>query len=186
MSTSRKSSDDMPKAEGSGEDAGRQKRSLVLIADFVNGYAKDWHFAVGECFRDELDIKLTPRKVDGMDVMRWTQGEEYHFAEGHVVYDTPKAYIQWSEALKHINCVCSVLWATPNKIKTITDSNNKKKSKLIVGHVRFKLLKPNTERDGLQTVGSYDLTQNEFVEFLKTGLLNGQRVKGVLQGASPG
>jgi hypothetical protein len=129
MNTSHKSSSDTPKTEGAGEEPGRQKRSLVLIADFVDGYAKDWHFAVGDCFREQLDIKFTPRIEDKKEVMRWTQGKEYCFAEGHVIYDTPKAYLQWSEALKHIACVCSVLWATPNKIKieTKTDSDNKEK-----------------------------------------------------------
>ena len=40
------------------------KRSLNLIAEFVDGYAKDWYFAVGEYFKDELDIKYTPRQVE--------------------------------------------------------------------------------------------------------------------------
>jgi hypothetical protein len=192
MSTSHKSSDDTPNGEGLKEDGGKPPRSLILIADFVNGYAKGWHFAVGDCFKDELDIKYTPRKEAGKEVMRWTQGMEYHFAEGNLIYDTPKAYLQWSEALKHINCVCSVLLAKPNKwvevkkSKTETDSKKRKKKewKLIKGHVHFKLSKPNAERDGLQAVGSYDLTQNEFVAFLKTGVLNGRPVKELLQGAS--
>jgi hypothetical protein len=194
MSTSRKSSDDMPNGEAPKEETGKPPRSLILIAEFVKGYAKGWHFAVGECFKDELDIKYTPRKEAGQEVMRWTQGVEYHFAEGHLIYDTPKAYLQWSEALKHINCVCSVLsarpnkWVVLNKSKTETDSNKRKKQKkewkLISGHVHFKISKPDAERVSLQTVGSYDLTQNEFVEFLKNGVLQGQPVEEILQSES--
>lgn len=136
-----------------------QRRSLNLIANFTDGYAEDWHFAVGECFKDELDIKYTKRIEKSEKVMRWTQGHSFCFAEGHIIYDTPKAYLQWSEALKHIKLCCSVLRAVPNR----PDNS---------GSVTFKLSKPNKNKDGLETIGQYNLTQNAFVEFLKTGNLN--------------
>ena len=141
----------------------RQNRSLDLIADFIDGYAKGWHFAVGECFRDQLDIKFTDRVINGKKTKRWTQGPYFCFVEGQVIYDTPKAYLQWSEALKQIKLRCLVLRAVPNRLDS--------KENLINGAVVFKLSKPNKNKDGLETIGQYDLTQNDFVGFLKTGIL---------------
>lgn len=141
----------------------RQNRSLILIADFINGYAKGWHFAVGECFKDQLDIKYTDRSINGKKTKILTQGKLFCFAEGHVIYDTPKAYLQWSEALKHIKLRCFVIRAVPNRLD--------RKGNIINGAVVFKLSKPNKNKDGLETIGQYDLTQNAFVTYLKTGIL---------------
>ena len=151
---------------------GRQKRSLELIAEFVDGYAKDWHFAVGEYFRDALDIKYTQRIQNTKKVMLWTQGPFYCFAEGHILYDTPKGYLQWSEALKHIGVVCSVIRATSNSLND--------QGAFVNGQVYFKLSRPNQSRTGLDAVGNYHATQNEFVEFLKKGLFKGQTVHQLL------
>jgi len=152
--------------------ADRQKRSLKLIAEFVNGYAKDWQFAVGECFRNELDIKYTQRIENTKKVMRWTQGSFYCFAEGHVLYDTPKGYFRWSEALKHILVVCSVISATPN---TLNDQGA-----FVNGQVYFKLSKPDQSRTGLDAVDNYHATQNEFVEFLQNGTFKEKKVHQLL------
>jgi hypothetical protein len=116
----------------------KQKRSLNLIANFVNGYADGWYFAVRECLKNELDIKYTERIepviIDGKiqhkiiiqngketkkpltkKVMRWTQGSSFSFAEGHIFYDTPNAYLQWDEALKQINLICTVIRAVASR-----------------------------------------------------------------------
>ncbi len=95
-------------------------------------------------------------------VMRWTQGRYYSFAEGHVVYDTPKGYLElWKDSLKQINLRLEVVRATPNTLDS--------KGKFINGFVTFTLSKPNPQRTGLVNIGQYDLNQTEFVEFLKTG-----------------
>ena len=131
----------------------RQDRSLDLIANFVNGFAEGWYYAVGECFRDELDIKYTLRKelIEGKkkDIMRWTQGPFYSFKEGHTLYDTPKAYLQWSEALKYIRLICEVIRATPN---TVSDDN-----KFINGSVTFTLNKPNYDKTGITNIGQHTM-----------------------------
>ena len=141
----------------------RKRRSLDLIADFADGYAKGWYFAVGKCFRDQLDIKFTDRVINGKKIRRWTQGKLFCFVEGYVIYDTPNGYLQWSEALKRIKLRCLVLRAVPNRLDS--------KGNLINGAVVFKLSKPNRNKDSLETIGQYNLTQNDFVEFLKTGVL---------------
>jgi hypothetical protein len=163
----------------------RENRSLDLIANFVNGYASGWAFAVGECFKDALDIKYTERmepiiingekqyeiiinkngkerkKVLTQKVMHWTQGRCYSFLEGYVVYDTPKAYMLWSEALKHIGLICSVIRAYASQVD---DDGN-----FIPGSVTFTLSRPNAAKDGIETIDQYHLNQNDFIQFLKSG-----------------
>lgn len=142
----------------------REIRSLKLIADFEGGYAKDWYFAVGEAFKDQLDVKLTPRKEKGKEVLKWTQGKFFTFAEGHVLYDTPKAYLPtWAEALKHIKFRCEVIRAVPCSLDD--------KGRLNHGSVTFTLSKPTKDRSSLEVIDQYHLTQPQFVEFLKTGKL---------------
>jgi hypothetical protein len=177
----------------------RPDRLLELIADFnQEGYAKGWYFAVGEVFKDRLDIRFTERmeavldergnqvrvekrdeqgniklKKDGTPktskktrpVMKWTQGDDYCFTEGDILYDTPQAYLPlWKDALKHISLACQVVRAVPNTFDADTGKVKK-------GYVTFILLKPNEDRTKLETTGQYHLTQNEFVEYLRTGVL---------------
>ena len=139
----------------------RDKRNLDLIANFVDGYAAGWFFAVGECFKDALDIKYTERIEHTKAVMRWTQGNCYSFAEGHVLYDTPKAYLPWREALNHIGVICSVIRAHVGKIDI--------DGYFIPGSVTFTLSKPNLAKDGIETIDQYHLNQTDFVQYLKTG-----------------
>lgn len=165
----------------------RTKRSLSLIADFVDGYADGWFFALGECFRDQLDIRLTERieavLIDGQikyewveingktrkkkltkRVLRWTQGNTYCFAQGHVLYDTKQAKkLVWHEAMKQISLGCQVTFATPD----LTDGEGR----FIHGSVHFDLLKPDEHKKTLMLAGQYHLSQHDFVNFLKTGNL---------------
>lgn len=165
----------------------KKSRSLKLIANFINGYADGWYFAVGECFKDVLDIKYTERRepflINGVrqyeivrkngiekkkplskTVMRWTQGKCFSFAEGHILYDTPKAYLEWKEALKHIKLACFIVRATPSGINGDGTFSG--------GSVTFQLSKPNEQKDGLETIRQYHLGQKEFVRFLKSGELD--------------
>jgi hypothetical protein len=201
-------------------------RSLNLIANFIGDYAQGWYLAVGKYFKDTLDIKYTERvetvKIDGVvqydkiidnngntknkqkrrKVSRLTQGPFYCFDAGHVIYDTPKAYLQWSEALKHLKIRCEVLMGTPNRFKkecaewskVYEDKDGcwwaKKRSKggepirlgktldnYLTGQVKFKLSKPNKDKSAMEAVGQYSLTQTGFVEFLKTGNLGDAHVE---------
>lgn len=141
----------------------RQDRSLKLIADFVDGYAQGWYFAVGEYFKDELDIKYTQRVENGKKSMHWTQGPYFAFKEGATLYDTPKAYLEWNKALQHFNLMCEVIRATSNQLQ--------EENIFIKGWVTFKLSKPNKDKSDLEIIGQYSIMQDEFVEFLRTGQL---------------
>lgn len=143
---------------------GSGRRHTNLIANFVKGYADGWFMAVKECYRNELDIKLTERKKNKQSYFEWTQGPYLSFAEGHLFYDTPKAYGKWGQALKAIKITCQITSTTP----TILDKNKN----LREGTVTFTLYKPDEEHTSLITIKEYKLSQKEFVNFLKTGVLN--------------
>lgn len=140
------------------------RRETRLIADFVNGYAVGWFMAVKECYRNQLDIKLTERKKNKQSSLEWTQGPYFCFAEGHLFYDTPKAYNKWDQALKTIKKACKITSATP----TIIDRNKN----LVEGVVNFTMYKPNKKATALIAIRDYKVFQTEFVDFLKTGRLN--------------
>lgn len=150
--------------------AGRNWRSDELIASFVDGYAEGWYMAVGEQFRNELDIKYTKRVVKKVDYYKWTQGLYYCFAEGHVFYDSPHGYSQWNDALTKINLACKILEAKPNSLSTddLVDS----KRIMNKGYVRFILHEPNSERTSLIKIKECLLSQDDFVFFLQTGEIN--------------
>jgi hypothetical protein len=142
------------------------KRHTQLIAKFVNGYAEGWFMAVRECYRNELDIKLTKRKKNGQSYLEWTQGPYFSFAEGHLFYDTPRAYKKnkkWGQALKVIKKACKIKSSTP----TTLDKNRK----LIEGTVNLTMYKPDKKATSLIAIQDYKVSQKEFVEFLKTGQL---------------
>ena len=140
------------------------KRHTHLIADFVNGFADGWVMAVKECYRNELDIKLTERMRDKQPYLEWTQGPYFSFDEGHLFYDTPKAYQKWGQALKTIKIACKITSATPTTLD--------KDKNLVEGVVEFTKYKPDANFTSMVAVQDYKLSQREFVNFLKTGRLN--------------
>lgn len=141
-----------------------RKRHSQLIAHFVNGFAKGWHMAVKDCYRNELDIKYTERKKNKQSFWEWTQGPYYSFSEGHLFYNTPKAYRKWEEAIKDIKIACQITSARP----TILDRNKK----LVEGMVEFTIYEPDKKFTSLKAVKDYKLSQEEFVNFLRRGALN--------------
>jgi hypothetical protein len=96
-------------------DAPSLDRSPVLIAMFRDGYAAGWKFAVSESFRDSLDIRYTPRQVHKDTEHIWTQGRQFTFTQGSILYDTRLAYeLEWVQALKHITLFVQVSEANPS------------------------------------------------------------------------
>ena len=158
----------------------QQSRYLQLIADFSQGHAQGWRFPLGACFRDQLDIRYVDlvqqndQDKTKQDVeKRWTQGPFYNFAEGHMIYDVLGTYQQvWKEALQSINVALHVIRATPN--------GQGKPGRIKSGLVDFALMAPNQERSCLCNVGIFSATQNEFVHFLKTGVLRGRTLEDML------
>ena len=127
--------------------AEKQKRSTKLIANFIDGFAEEWHFAVGDYFRDQLDIKYTEKVIKGIKKTVWTQGPYFCFTEGHIFYDDKNAYQVWGEALKHFSKMISVVRAVP--VSVDEDGN------LLKGSVTFTLEKPNESKTGLEKLGNF-------------------------------
>lgn len=147
----------------------RTKRSEDLIAKFSDGYAENWFMAIGEQFKNELDIKKTKRKKNSEFIGVWTQGTSYSFAEGQVFYDTPKGYSIWSEALGKIIFTCKIL-------KAEAKTNTAKHKGAHEGFVEFALYKINSEKTNIVEIGIHKMTQDDFVIFLHTGKIDGTKI----------
>lgn len=96
-------------------------RRSALIAKFVDKYAAGWAFAVHECHRPALDIKLTPiiSGDDKFDI--WTQGHAFNFIGGELIHSHREASIgQWADFLKIPSAVSlNVKFSTPSGFETI-------------------------------------------------------------------
>lgn len=141
----------------------RNIRSTDIDPVFKDGFSVGWHFVLPAAYKPELDIRLTERVEDGKTVLRWTQGPFYCFTEGQVIYDTRKAYQVWSEALGHIGRYCKIINAAACSIGP--------ENEFLSGQVFFRIRQPNADQKGVEDMGTYRMTQVDFVEFLKTGEL---------------
>ena len=150
----------------------RAERSGNLIANFVDGFADGWHMALKDCFKKELDIKLTERKKNKLTYYEWTQGPYYCFSEGQTIYDAKEAYTCWHDAMTKISCACQIVEAKPNiPLKIENNITGKSGFRVLEGYVKFVLLVPDEEHEVLVPFIGYHLSQNEFVNFLRTGKL---------------
>ena len=148
------------------------KRSADLNVSFIDGYADGWYMALKDSFKVELDIKLTERKKDKLSYYEWTQGPYYCFSEGQLIYDSREAYTCWEDALKKVNLACQIVTAKPNiPIKIDNYDSGKPGNKVLDGYVQFLLFKPDDERTKFVPFIGYQLSQNKFVNFLRTGQL---------------
>lgn len=141
----------------------KQSRSDKLIAEFENGYAKGWFMAIGEYYRNELDIRLSERKKNKVSYYTWTQGPYFSFSAGHLFYNSRSAYeAVWHEAIKEIEVACQIISATPCKLDD--------KGNFVDGAVEFKFYK-NSSGNALTLAKTIKTTQTDFVKFLETGKL---------------
>lgn len=154
----------------------KERRSKNLIVDCSSKYSKDWFFVIQQANYPALDILLMPRKENNKTVMALTQGKLYNFHDGSIFYDTEKAYtLPWKEALKEINYSIQITETKPsvniNNFKYV-DNCIIRHSSINYGDLTFKLYKVNASKTAEEYIGSYTCKQNEFVKFLKTGILN--------------
>lgn len=151
-------------------DIASTKRSTDLNASFTDGFADGWSMALKDSFKMELDIKLTERKKNKLSSYEWTQGPYYCFSDGQLIYDTKEAYTCWQDALKKVNLACQIVAAKPNiPVKVDNEITGKPEFRVLEGYVQFVLFKPDEGRTRLVPYVGYNLSQNDFVNFLKTG-----------------
>ena len=150
------------------------KRTRNLIAEFSNGYAKGWFIPVKECFKRELDIRYTARTKKRETYFEWTQGPYYCFSAGQVLYQSNKAYTLWSEGVKLTDFAIQIVEATPNSPKFSHDSESI--GGVNYGFVRFVLYISKKNELSLTSFSCYTLSQNEFVNFLKYGEIENEKI----------
>ena len=138
----------------------------------------EWFIYVPSCFNDclgiaktdrvvktdhlELDEKTQKMKPQKKTVKVWTQGSRFAFHHGCTLYDTPKAYHRWGDAINEIKYCVSILSGT-----SAEPAMNEKERR--PGKVEFSILSPCQRTRSLKENGEYKLTQDEFVDFLING-----------------
>jgi hypothetical protein len=147
----------------------RSTRFIELIADFTNGYSRNWWFCVPSFFYEALDIKLTERVVNNKRVYKLTQGSNYNFTTGDTFYNHAYPYCKDFLCINQPEqpqiCI-QIQSATP----CIQESENNQRNP---GSVSFKILinrGKNQSECSWETIGFKTLTQDEFIELLIKGI----------------
>jgi hypothetical protein len=178
--------------------AQRENRATELIANFSEGYAKDWdgqawYFCVPKFFYEALDIKFTPRKINNVEVKMWTQGSWFNFSEGDKLYNHAYAYCDnfVGESSSIHPKICLSIESAINSIPRIKKYKLVKKRNLrrrffappflkrnvisdgrkdrYPGQVNFKIMVKNSTTGYWETKGNKDYSQDEFIELLIKG-----------------
>lgn len=150
------------------------KRSNKLIAEFSDGYASGWAIPVKECFKRELDIKYTQKTKNKQTYFEWTQGKYYCFSAGQILYSSKFAYKKWENFSEKSRFAIQIVEALPNRPPSIAE--NSFNNEIVNGYVRFVLyIFSEKSMDALPFVG-YQLTQNEFVDALKSGEIDNEKL----------
>ena len=138
----------------------RRQRQLLRTPEQAD---VSWFMCVPPPFNAALDI-LRTEHVDDLGVRGtiWTQGSNFSFSAGDVLYDSSKAYDIWERALSHIRTCFRITAALSVVPPTKTTPR-------FSGEVSFTVLSPNNLRTALMEVRSCKMTQDEFVRQLITG-----------------
>lgn len=103
---------------------------------------ESWVFFVPSAFQSSIDAwtTWTRKKRDGV-----LTGV---FSRGDTLYDSPKGYLVWSEAVKHFRTCIQVVEAVGDTVK-------------------FRILRPHD--GGVKDAGQFTLPAEELIAALKTG-----------------
>lgn len=159
------------------------ERSRNPVADFANGYAVGWAMAVGECFRAALDIAWTEKTKKGeTSVWLWTQGAEYNFQVGDTLHDIPMSLdVDWQSASVGLRLTVQVIAAhpaawldpVPDDFEDFGEKSEKRISfRRYPGRITFQEYRPIKDARQLSVKKIFDCTQDAFVWFLMTGIIN--------------
>ncbi|HFW3088277.1 TPA: hypothetical protein ACIBE3_001793 [Salmonella enterica subsp. enterica serovar Reading] len=176
------------------------RRSSALIANFKNGYAVGWSFAVKDVFKDSLDIKLTNVTYDGKEYQVWTQGTSYQFHRGDVFYsdkigyESPNDFLRLSTAVvlqvkyevfsgyettSHFDGFISGSFFQNGRISVPTELNNvpilMESQSYDSGTIIIDVFIPNKERNKLILIDELTMSQDDFICLLQTGVCYGKR-----------
>jgi len=144
----------------------------------TNSDKDEWFIYVPSFFNDCLDIAKTDRRFKTGNKIKdkktgkmkdetkirkvWTQGSRFAFHRGCTLYDTPKAYYMWGDAINEIKYCISI--HSEKCAKPAMDKDER-----VPGEVVFSILSPCPQTKSLKEIGEFKLTQDEFVRFLIIG-----------------
>jgi len=148
----------------------RVDRSTKLSVTFSEGYVEGWTIRVLEAFKEALDIRLTElirsdpeNPKSKQTILAWTEGLPpcYAFGPGDIFYDTRAAYeLPWGEALSRLGFAIQIQEASPD------DFGEGRKQP---GWVRANIYRPDRSGGALRFEREILVSQDEFVNILKTG-----------------
>jgi hypothetical protein len=144
----------------------RDFRSDTLIRD-PDGAALDWYMYVDKRFNKALAIELTTRVGLSGKSEVWTQGTNFSFSTGDIIYGSHAAYEPWNPR-KVVRCF-SITSAYPasSAIRETPDGRFLAGSR---GQVTFYTWRPNSLGTDLEVDGvARRMTQDEFVRLLIAG-----------------
>ena len=157
----------------------------VLRDPEADNAPNNWFMYVPTSFNGALDIQQTQRVLNPKTkpVPVWTQGREFKFKNGDMIYDTPAAYDIWKEALKQFRFCIQVRQSTDattwkaipapaapaSELNLIGKPNAKTDFTRYPGSISFDVYVPNHEKTQLTLLANVVLTQDAFVRLLITG-----------------
>jgi hypothetical protein len=170
-------------------------RSEVLIAQFVDGFAVGWEFAVPEAFREALDIRITSKAISKKTIQVWTQGMSFSFKEGDTLHNSRLAYDDYASFLKGNNPVTIQVQSATDAgyvtkesfliqsepvdylVERSAGAKKSRASSFIVrrqsydgGSVRLVEYRLSPEKDRMDEAARLEMRQDEFVLLLQKGM----------------
>jgi len=139
----------------------RTKRSIRLLVDFEeHSLAPGWAFAIDGLFKRVLDIRLTERVKNKKSYWIWTQGTNFKFKRGYTLYNSPEGW-------PHPNVTTWVQITEATDAGTTSDPD---------GLVIFDLYYRHIDGTAIKDEKPRICTQIEFVQFLQSGILHGEKL----------
>jgi len=123
-----------------------------------------WFMYVPTHFNDALDIRKMTRFDNKQPYEVWTQGSNFSFKQGDVLYDHAEGYAEWDKAITQINQAIQVRAAMD-----VTPA--KSGSPRFAGLVEFEILKPSSAKKQLEPTSRHSMTQDAFILYLISGRL---------------
>lgn len=163
------------------QETGRMKTNDTLskdnppIADFSDGFAKGWKFAVGKWFMKNLDLTYDQIYQNQEMILRPRQGYDFYFSPGSIFYDTQDTYkYVWSKAIQNLNICIQIHDSFKNKRSYFFeyDVRNvlKARMNIVYSATVFDIFTPDENCRKLEKRGRYSCMNDEFVRFLTTGV----------------
>lgn len=140
------------------------ERSLQMLRDPESEGAFGWFIFMPPHFNDALDIRKMTRYEKKIPYEVWTQGSNFGFKQGDILYDTAEGYSEWTIAITRIRLAVQVRAASDV-------APARSNSPRFPGSVEFEILKPDSAKIHLVATSKHTMSQDDFVRYLISGEL---------------